>query len=115
MGGRKYTVTGAGNRRAVRNRRFIEVLVGSGRPGGIGTGISSLAELGYGRKRRHTSIIYSVSLRICNESNTCYLGFGRFGFLFRPNLAPRPVPTGRALEMVQNTPTISPGDLCERR
>jgi hypothetical protein len=27
---------------------------------------------------------------------------------FRPNLAPRPVPTGRALKMVQNTTKISP-------
>ncbi len=29
---------------------------------------------------------------------------------FRPNLAPRPVPTGRARQMVPNAPTISPGD-----
>ena len=29
---------------------------------------------------------------------------------FRPNLAPRPVPTGRARKMVQNAPKISPAN-----
>ncbi len=29
---------------------------------------------------------------------------------FRPNLAPRPVATGRARKMVQNEPMIRPGD-----
>jgi hypothetical protein len=29
---------------------------------------------------------------------------------FRPNLGPRPAPTGRARKMVRNAPTISPGD-----
>ena len=36
----------------------------------------------------------------------------RFGFLanFRPQLAPRPVPTGRARKMVQHATKISLGD-----
>ncbi len=34
---------------------------------------------------------------------------------FRPNLVPRPIPTGRVRKMVQNAPKISPGDQFEIR
>ncbi len=34
---------------------------------------------------------------------------------FRPNLGPRPVPTGRARTMVQNAPQISPGEQFQDR
>ncbi len=34
---------------------------------------------------------------------------------FRPNLAPRPGPKGRALKMVQNAPKIGPGERVEGR
>ncbi len=53
---------------------------------------------------------YLVSLRVGNANLNLYFGFGRFWVVFRPNLAPRPVPTGRARKMVQNAPKISPGD-----
>ncbi len=44
------------------------------------------------------------SLRICNDNQNLYLVLTGF----RPNLAPRPVPTGRARQMVQHTPQIIP-------
>ena len=46
-------------------------------------------------------------LMIGNQNYNLY-----FGFLdgFRPNLAPRPVPTGRARKTKQNAPKISLGD-----
>ncbi len=37
------------------------------------------------------------------------LSFG-FSDIFRPNLGPRPTPTGQARKMVQNAPNTNPGD-----
>ncbi len=49
------------------------------------------------------------SLRKGTNNESCSYGFGRFRAGFRPNWAPRPVPTGRARKMVLNAPKISPG------
>ncbi len=48
-----------------------------------------------------------LSLRISNKNYNC-----NFVFLagFRPNLAPKPLESGRARKMVQKSPKISPGD-----
>ncbi len=50
-----------------------------------------------------------VSLRIRDGKYNLYFGFGRFWAVFWPYLAPRPVPTGRARNMMQNAPAIRPG------
>ncbi len=49
-----------------------------------------------------------ISLSVGHENYNLHFGFGRFWAGLRPNLAPRPVPTGRALKMVQNAPQMSP-------
>jgi hypothetical protein len=57
---------------------------------------------------QHTGVVRSL---VAIESrNTNYELSFAFPFLSRQNLAPRPVPTGQAHEVVQNAPKISSGD-----
>ncbi len=53
-----------------------------------------------GRKATYLRLEYVIQIVIF----ICFLAS------FRPNLAPRPAPTGQARKMVQNEHNISPGD-----